>query len=76
MFDNQLRHRIARAIYSNSALSNYGSGPTPRSTSSSSVDMSRWTGVVMNNMDRQIARSIVGSFSTFGVKNELKTMRK
>jgi len=73
MFDNQLRVRIARAIYSNSALSNYGLGPNP--SIHIIVDRGHVTldGVVMNNMDRQIARTIVGSFSTFGIKNELKT---
>lgn len=73
MFDNQLRARLARAIYSNSALSNYGLGPNP--SIHIIVDRGHVTldGVVMNNMDRQIARSIVGSFSTFGIKNELKT---
>jgi hyperosmotically inducible periplasmic protein len=73
MFDNQLRVRLARAIYSNSALSNYGLGPNP--SIHIIVDHGHVTldGVVMNNMDRQIARTIVGSFSTFGIKNELKT---
>ena len=72
-FDDQLRVRIARAIYSNSALSNYGLGPNP--SIHIIVDRGRVTldGVVMNHMDRQIARAIVGSFSTFGIKNELKT---
>jgi hyperosmotically inducible protein len=72
-FDNQLRTRIARAIYSNSALSNYGLGPNP--SIHIIVDHGRVTldGVVMNDMDRQIARAVVGSFSTFGIKNELKT---
>jgi len=72
-FDNQLRAQIARAIYSNSALSNYGLGPNP--SIHIIVEHGRVTldGVVMNDMDRQIARSVVGSFSTFGVKNELKT---
>jgi len=72
-FDNQLRVRIARAIYSNSSLSNYGLGPNP--SIHIIVDRGHVTldGVVMNNMDRQIARSVVGSFTTFGIKNELKT---
>jgi hyperosmotically inducible protein len=72
-FDNQLRAGIARAIYSNSALANYGLGPNP--SIHIIVDRGRVTldGVVMNDMDRQIARSVVGSFSTFGIKNELKT---
>ena len=73
LFDNQLRYRIARAIYSNSSLSNYGLGPNP--SIHIIVEHGRVTldGVVMNDMDRQIARSVAGSFSTFGIKNELKT---
>jgi len=73
MFDDQLRVRIARAIYSNPSLSNYGLGANP--SIHVIVDRGRVTldGVVMNNMDRQIARTVVGSFSTFGIKNELKT---
>lgn len=72
-FDDQLRYRIARAIYSNSSLSNYGLGPNP--SIHIIVERGRVTldGVVMNDMDRQIARSVVGSFSTFGIENELKT---
>ena len=72
-FDDQLRVRIARAIYSNSSLANYGLGPNP--SIHIIVERGRVTldGVVMNDMDRQIARHVVGSFSTFGIKNELKT---
>ena len=72
-FDDQLRYRIARAIYANPSLSNYALGPNP--SIHIIVERGRVTldGVVMNNMDRQIARSVVGSFTTFGIKNELKT---
>jgi hyperosmotically inducible protein len=72
-FDNQLRVRLARAIYSNSSLGRYGVGPNP--SIHIIVERGRVTldGVVMNDMDRQIARTVVGSFSTFGIKNELKT---
>jgi hyperosmotically inducible protein len=72
-FDDRLRVSIARAIYSNPSLSMYGLGPNP--SIHIIVDRGRVTldGVVMNNMDRQIARTVVGSFSTFGIKNELKT---
>jgi hyperosmotically inducible protein len=72
-FDNQLRVRIARAIYSNSSLSNYGLGPNPSIHIIVERGHVTLDGVVMNNMDRQIARTVVGSFATFGVKNELKT---
>jgi hyperosmotically inducible periplasmic protein len=72
-FDNQLRVGIARAIYSNSALANYGLGANP--SIHIIVERGRVTldGIVMNDMDRQIARAVVGSFTTFGIKNELKT---
>jgi len=73
LFDNQLRTRIARAIYSNSSLSTYGLGPNPSIHIIVEGGHVTLDGVVMNNMDRQIARTVVGSFTTFGVKNELKT---
>ena len=72
-FDNQLRQGIARAIYSNSSLSNYGLGPNPSIHIIVEHGQVTLDGVVMNNMDRQIARTVAGSFTTFGVKNELKT---
>jgi hyperosmotically inducible protein len=72
-FDNQLRVRIARAIYSNSSLSTYGLGPNPSIHIIVEHGHVTLDGVVMNDMDRVIARHVVGSFSTFGVKNELKT---
>ncbi len=72
-FDDRLRLQIARAIYSNPSLANYGLGPNP--SIHVIVEGGRVTldGVVNNAMDRQIARAIVGHFSTFGIKNELKT---
>jgi hyperosmotically inducible protein len=73
-FDDQLRLGIARAIYSNSSLANYGLGPNP--SIHIIVENGRVTldGVVNNDMDRQIARTVVAGFPTFGqVKNELKT---
>jgi osmotically-inducible protein OsmY len=73
-FDNQLRARLARAIYSNSSLSNYGLGPNPSIHIIVERGHVTLDGVVMNNMDRQIARAVVGSVSnSFSIKNELKT---
>lgn len=72
-FDNRLRAQIARAIYSNSSLANYGLGPNPSIHIIVENGHLTLDGVVMNDMDRQIARSVVGFFGTFSVKNELKT---
>jgi hyperosmotically inducible protein len=72
-FDNQLRHRVARAIYRNSSLSMYGVGANP----SIHVIVERGhitlDGVVNNDMDRTIARMVAAQFDAFSVKNELKT---
>jgi hyperosmotically inducible protein len=73
-FDNDLRLRIARALYSNPALHMYGQGPNP----SIHVIVERGhvtlDGVVNNDSDRLIAMSVARGFGSFGaVKNDLKT---
>jgi osmotically-inducible protein OsmY len=73
-FDDQLRYRIARAIYSNPNFWNYAIGPNP--PIHIVVDHSHVTleGVVMNDADRIIARSIASNqFGVMSVKNNLKT---
>jgi len=73
-FDDQLRYRIARAIYSNPNFWNYAIGPNP--PIHIVVDHSHVTleGVVMNDMDRIIARTIASNqFGVMSVKNNLKT---
>jgi hyperosmotically inducible periplasmic protein len=73
-FDDQLRFRIARAIYSNANFWGYGSMVNP--PIHVIVEHGRVTleGVVNNNVDRMIARSIASSFTSFGpVTNALKT---
>lgn len=72
--DDQLRVAIARAIYGNPALVNYGLGPNP--SIHIIVEHSRvtLTGVVNSDIDRRIAKTIVRSdFLTLGVTNKLKT---
>jgi len=73
-FDNDLRLRIARALYANPALQMYGLGPNP----SIHVIVERGhvtlDGVVNNDSDRLIAMSVARGFGSFGaVKNDLKT---
>jgi osmotically-inducible protein OsmY len=73
-FDDQLRYRLARAIYSNPNFWNYAIGPNP--PIHIVVDHSHVTleGVVMNDMDRIIANSIANQqFGVMSVKNNLKT---
>jgi len=73
-FDDQLRFRIARAIYGNATFWGYGSRANP--PIHVIVEHGRVTleGVVNSNVDRVLARSIASSFSTFGpVTNDLKT---
>jgi osmotically-inducible protein OsmY len=73
-FDDQLRYRIARAIYSNPNFWNYAIGPNP--PIHIVVDHSHVTleGVVMNDADRIIARSIASNqFGVMSVQNNLKT---
>jgi hyperosmotically inducible periplasmic protein len=73
-FDDELRFRIARAIYSNSNFWGYGSMVNP--PIHIIVERGRVTleGVVNNNVDRMIARSIASSFLSIGpVTNALKT---
>jgi hyperosmotically inducible protein len=73
-FDDELRFRIARAIYSNANFWGYGSMVNP--PIHVIVEHGRVTleGVVNSNVDRMIARSIASSFSSFGpVTNALKT---
>ena len=73
-FDDQLRYRLARAIYSNPNFWNYAIGPNQ--PIHIVVEHSRVTleGVVLNDVDRAIARSIATSqFGVMSVNNNLKT---
>ena len=75
-FDDDLRIRLARAIYSSPHFRGYGSMVNP--PIHIIVEHGRVTleGVVNNNVDRMIARSIAANFLAFDVKNELKTTQE
>jgi hyperosmotically inducible protein len=75
-FDDDLRFRIARAIYSSPHFRGYGSMVNP--PIHIIVERGRVTleGVVNNNVDRMIARSIASNFLSFDIKNELKTTQE
>jgi hyperosmotically inducible protein len=71
-FDDQLRLRIARAIYRNPNFMPFASMVNP--PIHIIVERGRVTldGVVNSEVDRMLARSIASSFLSFEVKNELK----
>jgi hyperosmotically inducible protein len=75
-FDDELRFRIARAIYSNSNFYGYGSRANP--PIHVIVEHGRVTleGVVNNNVDRMIAQSIAAGFPSFTFTNDLKTVEE
>jgi hyperosmotically inducible periplasmic protein len=71
--DDELRYKIARSIYGNSAFWNYGAMVNP--PIHVIVERGRVTleGVVNSHVDRMLARSLAGSFDAFSVTNNLKT---
>jgi len=72
-FDANLRYQIARAIYGNPGFWQYASMvslPIHILVENGHV---RLTGVVSNNVERILARSLASSFGAFSVQNDLKT---
>jgi hyperosmotically inducible periplasmic protein len=72
-FDDELRYRIARSIYSNANFWNYSVMANP--PIHIIVDHGRvtLTGVVQSNVDRMLARSLANQFGAMSVKSELRT---
>jgi hyperosmotically inducible protein len=72
-FDDELRVRIARAIYSNANFRPFATMVNP--PIHVIVDHGRVTleGVVNSEVDRMLARSIASNFLAFSVTNDLKT---
>jgi hyperosmotically inducible protein len=73
MFDDDLRFRIARAIYGNSNFWNYGAQANPPIHIIVKGGHVTLDGVVNSETDRMLARSIASSFGAFSVTNNLKT---
>lgn len=71
--DDQLRYRIARAIYDDPNFWNYAIGPNPPIHIIVEHGHVTLTGVVNNDTDRVIARSLAHQFPAMSVKNDLKT---
>ena len=72
-FDDELRHRIARAIYGNANFWNYAAMPNPPIHILVINGHVTLTGVVQSNVDRMLARSLATNFGAFSVTNQLKT---
>lgn len=71
--DDDLRYRIARAIYSNPSFWHYASMATPPIHIVVENGRVTLTGVVGTNVERMLARSLATTFGAFSVKNELRT---
>ena len=72
-FDDRLRMQIARAIYSNPNFRGFYSQVNPPIHIVVDHGRVRLTGVVNNDVERMLARSLASSFGAFEVRNELKT---
>ena len=72
-YDENLRVRIARAIYGNSAFWQYGAMANPPIHIIVDRGHVTLTGVVNNNVDRMLARSLAVGFGELSVTNELRT---
>ena len=72
-FDDDLRYRIARAIYGHSNFWQYAAMANPPIHIVVEQGRVTLTGVVNSNVERMLARSLATTFGAFSVKNELKT---
>ena len=72
-FDDELRFRIARAIYSNSSFWQYATMANPPIRIVVNRGHVSLEGVVQSNVERMLARSLASGFGAFEVKNDLKT---
>ena len=72
-FDDDLRFRIARAIYGNPAFWHYGAMANPPIHIVVENGHVTLTGVVNSDVERALARSLATGFGSFTVTNDLKT---
>ena len=71
--DDDLRYCIARAIYGNSAFWQYATMSNPPVHVIVERGRVTLTGVVNNNVERMLARSLAAGFGEFSITSELKT---
>lgn len=72
-YDEELRRRIARAIYGHSAFWQYGARANPPIHIIVERGHVTLTGVVHSNVDRMLARSLATGFGELSVTNDLRT---
>ena len=73
IFDDELRFKIARAIYSHSLFWSYASMANPPIRVVVNRGHVTLEGVVQSNVERMLARSLASGLGAFDVKNDLKT---
>jgi len=73
IYDDELRYRIARAIYGNPNFWQYASMSNPPIHIVVERGHVTLTGVVTSDVDRMLARSLAMPFGAFSVSNKLKT---
>jgi hyperosmotically inducible protein len=72
-FDDELRYKIAKAIYSNPSFWNYAAMANPPIHIIVEHGRVTLTGVVSSNVERMLARSLATGFGELSVTNELRT---
>jgi hyperosmotically inducible periplasmic protein len=72
-YDDQLRSRVARAIYGNSAFWQYGAMANPPIHIIVENGHVTLSGVVNSNVDRMLARSLATGLGELSVTNDLRT---
>lgn len=72
-FDDELRFRIARAIYGNPSFWQYAAMANPPIHIVVENGRVTLTGVVNSNVERVLARSLATGFGEFSVTNDLRT---
>jgi hyperosmotically inducible protein len=73
IYDDELRRKIARAIYGNSAFWQYAAMVNPPVHILVEHGRVTLTGVVASEVDRALARSLATGFGELSVSNELRT---
>ncbi len=72
-FDDQLRYRVARAIYGHPSFWNYAAMANPPIHIIVESGRVTLTGVVNSNVERMLARSLATGLGEFSVESELRT---
>ena len=72
-FDDQLRRRVARAIYGNPSFWNYAAMANPPIHIIVEHGRVKLTGVVNSNVERMLARSLATGLGELSVESELRT---